>query len=33
VLDQLARIGKEGVSIFPHPHAEAGKGHEWIWAA
>jgi FkbM family methyltransferase len=33
VLNELARIGKEGVSIFPHPHPEAGKGHEWIWAA
>ena len=33
VLTELARIGKEGVSVFPHPHPEAGKGHEWIWAA
>jgi FkbM family methyltransferase len=33
VLKQLARIGKEAVSVFPHPHGDAAKGHEWIWAA
>jgi len=33
VCREIQRLGYEHVMLMPHPHVDAGKGHEWLFAA